>query len=278
MDKTITFPNNEKVCSLGQGTWYMGDRPDKRNEEIRALQKGIELGMSVIDTAEMYGDGRAEELVGEAIIGRRYKVFIISKVLPSNASYQGTKRACEQSLKRLNTDNLDLYLLHWRGRYSLEDTVKAMVELQKEGKIKQWGVSNLDVDDMEELFRVSNGNSCTANEVLYNLSRRGVEYDLIPWCRKKGIPVIAYSPIEQGRILSNKTIIDISYKHKATPAQIALTWVLNNPSVLAIPKAGTLEHVEENFKSLSIKLDEDDFRLLDQAFPPPTRKMELEML
>lgn len=278
MDKKIVFPNNEEVCSLGQGTWYMGDKPAKRTEEIKALRRGIELGLTVIDTAEMYGDGRSESLVGEAIESLREEVFLISKVLPSNASYQGTKKACEKSLKRLETDYIDLYLLHWRGSYPLEETVRAMTELQKEGKIGQWGVSNFDVDDMEELYGVENGNTCAANEVLYNLSRRGTEFDLIPWCNRNNIPVIAYSPIEQGRILNDETLREIAEKHDATTAQIALAWVLNNPSVLAIPKAGSIEHVEENAKSLSIKLDKEDLAMLDRAFPTPDIKIPLEML
>lgn len=278
MDKKIVFPNNEEVSSLGQGTWYMGDKPAKRTEEIKALRRGIELGLTVIDTAEMYGDGRSESLVGEAIENLREEVFLISKVLPSNASYQGTKKACEKSLKRLETDYIDLYLLHWRGSYPLEETVRAMTELQKEGKIGQWGVSNFDVDDMEELYEVENGNTCAANEVLYNLSRRGTEFDLIPWCNRNNIPVIAYSPIEQGRILNDETLREIAEKHDVTTAQIALAWVLNNPSVLAIPKAGSIEHVEENAKSLSIKLDKEDLAMLDRAFPTPDIKIPLEML
>jgi len=278
MDKQIIFPGGAAVCALGQGTWYMGDKPARKDDEIGALRRGIELGMSVIDTAEMYGDGRSETLVGEAIEGRREQVFLVSKVLPSNASYHGTKQACERSLKRLKTDYLDLYLLHWRGRYPLSETVKAMVELQQEGKIRQWGVSNFDVDDMEELFATPGGNTCAANEVLYNLSRRGIEFDLIPWCRERKVPVIAYSPIEQGRILNDKTINDIALRHHVTAAQIALSWVLRDPSALAIPKAGSADHVEENYGSLSVELDESDLRLLDAAFPAPTHKMYLEMI
>lgn len=278
MNHKVLFPNQTEVCALGLGTWNMGDDLAKKAEEIKALQQGIELGMSALDTAEMYGDGRSETLVGEAIADRREQVFLISKVLPSHASYQGTKQACEQSLKRLKTDHLDLYLLHWRGRFPLHETVKAMIELQREGKINQWGVSNFDVDDMEELYDLAGGSGCAANEVLYNLSRRGIEYDLLPWCQKEKLPVIAYSPIEQGRILKNKTISDIANKYHATPAQIALAWVLHTPDVLAIPKAGSIGHVEENFHSLSIHLDTDDFHLLDAAFPKPSRKIALEMI
>lgn len=278
MSKTIIFPNNDEVCALGQGTWYMGDNPLMKAEEIKALQRGIELGMSVIDTAEMYGDGRSERLVAEAIEGRRDNVFLVSKVLPSNASYRGTKEACVKSLRRLKTDYLDLYLLHWRGRYPLEDTITAMLELQQQGKIRQWGVSNFDVDDMEELYGITKGNTCATNEVLYNLSRRGIEYDLIPWCEENRIPLIAYSPIERGELMRNKTIKDIAQRNGLTAAQIALAWVLQHPSILAIPKARSISHIEENFKSLSIKLDTNGLNLLDKAFPQPIRKVALEMI
>lgn len=276
MKRTIIFPDKTEVCSLGLGTWYMGDDPDKKEEEIRTLQEGIDLGMTVIDTAEMYGDGRSERLVGEAIKGRRDKVFLISKVLPSNADYEGTIAACERSLKRLHTDYLDLYLLHWRGRYPLQRTVEAMEELQQAGKIHQWGVSNFDMDDMSELEEISN--ACATDEILYNLCRRGTEYDLQPWCRKRNIPLIAYSPIEQGRLLDDATLKQIAQKHECTPVQIALSWVLSHPNVLAIPKAGSLKHVKENHGSLDISLDTEDFRLLDKAYPAPEEKTPLEML
>lgn len=276
MEKTIIFPDKTEVCALGQGTWYMGDNPRRRDEEIKTLQKGIDLGMTVIDTAEMYGNGRSERLVGEAIEGRRDKVFLISKVLPSNADYEGTIAACERSLKRLRTDYIDLYLLHWRGRYPLQHTIEAMEELQDEGKIRRWGVSNFDTDDMEEIESLSEG--CAANEILYNLYRRGTEFDLIPWCRRHKMPVIAYSPIEQGRLLDDPTLRKIAIKHEATPAQIALAWVISHPGILAIPKAGTLSHVIENYGSLSIRLDEEDYRLLDEAYPAPDEKVPLEML
>lgn len=276
MKQTIIFPDKTEVCSLGQGTWYMGDNPNCRNEEIRTLQEGIDLGMTVIDTAEMYGNGRSERLVGEAIEGRRNKVFLISKVLPSNADYEGTISACEHSLKRLKTDVIDLYLLHWRGRYPLQLTIEAMEELQKAGKIRSWGVSNFDVDDMEELEHIAEG--CAANEVLYNLYRRGTEYDLQPWCLKRNIPVIAYSPIEQGRLLDDPTLKKIALKHESTPAQIALAWVISHPNILAIPKAGTVKHVKENHGALKVNLDEEDRRLLNEAWPAPEEKQPLEML
>lgn len=276
MEQTILFPGKTEVCALGQGTWNMGDDPDKKEDEIRALQTGIELGMQAIDTAEMYGDGRSERLVGEAIRGRRDNVFLISKVLPSHADYEGTIAACERSLKRLHTDCIDLYLLHWRGRYPLRYTVEAMEELQQAGKIRQWGVSNFDVDDMEELAHIAEG--CAANEVLYNLSRRGTEYDLLPWCKAHGVPVIAYSPIEQGRILDDPTLKQIAAKHGTTTAQTALAWVLSHPNILAIPKAGTAAHTRENHGALAITLDEEDLRLLDRTWPAPNSKIPLEMI
>lgn len=280
MANHIIFPNETSVCALGQGTWNMGEDPRRRAEEIKTLQRGLDLGLTAIDTAEMYGSGLSEKLVGEALLGGyREKTFLISKVLPSNASFRGTIDACEKSLRRLKTDCIDLYLLHWRSRYPLVDTVAAMTRLQEEGKIKQWGVSNFDVDDMEELFEAAeDGEYCAANEVLYNLSRRGIEYDLIPWCENHEIPIIAYSPIEQGRILNNHALQAIADKHHKTTAQIALAWVLSTPNILAIPKASTVKHVDENFESMSIELDEEDYTLLDRIFPAPTRKYPLEMI
>lgn len=267
----------ERLTGLGQGTWYMGDSPDTREEEIQALRTGIDLGLTVIDTAEMYGDGRSEELVGEAIAGRREEVFLIDKVLPSHASERGIKLACEQSLKRLGTEIIDLYLLHWRGRFPFEETLAGMAALIDEGKINAWGVSNLDVEDMEELAEAG-GSACAANEVLYNLSRRGVEFDLLPWCRERNMPIIAYSPVEQGRILGDPAIRAIADLHGVTPAQVALAWIIRAPGVIAIPKASREEHVRENVRALDIKLTKDDLEELNRAFPPPKRKMELEML
>ena len=278
MTRTITFPNASAVASLGQGTWYMGDTSAKKAEEIRALQTGIDLGLSVIDTAEMYGNGRSESLVGEAIAGRRDQVFLVSKVLPSNASRQGTKAACEQSLKRLRTDALDLYLLHWQGRYPFEETVAGMQDLMVEGKIKNWGVSNMDTAEMEDFFAFTHGRTCATNQVLYNLSRRGVEYDLLPWSERHAMPVMAYSPVEQGRILGHPVLAAVAKNHNATPAQAALAWVLRKPGILAIPKASTAEHVRENAKALSLTLSPDDLAALDKAFPAPRRKTSLEML
>lgn len=278
MDHIWQFPDNRQVLTLGQGTWNMGDSVATRGEELKTLRTGIDLGMNVIDTAEMYGDGRSELLVGEAIEGRRDKVFLISKVLPSHASRQGTREACEKSLKRLHTDYLDLYLLHWQGRHPFEETVAAMLELVEEGKILQWGVSNMDVEEMEKFFAVPGGRTCAADEVLYNLTRRGIEYDLLPWCAERRMPVIAYSPVEQGRLLDHRVLAEIAERHHATPAQIALAWVIRQPGVIAIPKAATVKHVQENFKSLFIQLTEEDQEALDRAFPAPGRKVPLEML
>ena len=276
--RTLSISGKTKVPVLGQGTWYMGDHAARRADEIRALQAGIDLGMTLIDTAEMYGNGKSESLVGEAITGRRDAVFLVSKVLPSNASRQGTKNACERSLKRLKTDVIDLYLLHWQGSYPFEDTVAAMQDLIAEGKIRHWGVSNMDVAEMDEFFSIPKGNTCAMNQILYNLSRRGVEFDLLPWCEQRKVRVMAYSPVEQGRILSNKALAQVAKRHDATPAQIALAWVLRRPGVIAIPKAGTEAHVRENAGCLSIELTAQDHTELDAAFPPPTRKKHLEML
>jgi diketogulonate reductase-like aldo/keto reductase len=275
---TINLPSGEPIPVLGQGTWGMGEDPRRRDEEVTALRLGLDLGMTVIDTAEMYGDGGAERIVGEAIQGRRERVFLVSKVLPSNASRNGTLAACEKSLKRLGTETIDLYLLHWRGRFPLSETVAAMGALQDAGKIRHWGVSNFDVDDMEELFTVADGNTVAANQVLYNLTRRGIEFDLLPWCQERGVPIMAYSPIEQGRLLNHPQIKFIAGRHAATPAQIALAYVLTQPGVMAIPKATSPEHVRDNRVAANIELTDDDLATLDAAFPPPRSKQPLEMI
>lgn len=276
--RTVTLPGGTKVPALGQGTWYMGESASKRAGDITALQTGIDLGMTLIDTAEMYGSGRSEELVGEALAGRRDQVFLVSKVLPSNASRQGTKKACERSLKRLRTDVIDLYLLHWQGSYPFEDTIASMLELQREGKIRHWGVSNMDVAEMEAIVSIPKGNTCATNQILYNLSRRGVEYDLLPWCAKRSMPVMAYSPIEQSRILNDRTLLAVAKRHNATPAQAALAWVLRDPAIIAIPKAGNPAHVRENAAAIDLALTPQDLAEFDAAFRAPTRKMHLEML
>jgi diketogulonate reductase-like aldo/keto reductase len=274
---SIALPSGETVPALGQGTWKMGEYERKRADEIAALQAGIDLGMTLIDTAEMYADGVAEEITGEAIKGRRGEVFLVSKVLPSHASHEQTIRACERSLKRLGTDSIDLYLLHWRGGYGLDDTISGFESLQKAGKIRHWGVSNFDVDDMKELFDLG-GKAVATNQVLYNLSRRGVEFDLLPWQAQRNIPTMAYSPIEQGRLASSRDLARIAEQHGKTPAQIALAFLLIRPDVIVIPKAGTVPHVRENAAAADIVLSADDRAALDAAFPPPRRKSHLEMI
>lgn len=272
MEHTVIFPDGQKVCALGQGTWKMGQVASRRAEEIWALRRGIELGLSVIDTAEMYDN---EEMVGEAIRDCRDKVFLVSKVLPNNASYRGTKLACERSLQRLHTESIDLYLLHWRGHHPYEETVRAMTELQQEGKIRMWGVSNLDVTDMERIHTIPQGRGCAANQVLYNLTERGIEYDLLPWSIANKMPVMAYSPIGEGYLLNHPTLEKVARRHNATLVQIALAWVIRRPGIIAIPKAGSVAHVEENFHSLSICLTDEDLQELDVAYPAPTRKIPL---
>jgi len=256
----------------------MGDDAARRREEIAALREGIALGLTLIDTAEMYGDGRAESLVAEAIAGLREKVYLVTKVLPTNASRKGVVRSCEASLRRLRTDRVERYLLHWMGSYPLEETVRGFEDLMKAGKILSWGVSNLDLSEMHRLMKVPGGQACATNQVLYNLSRRGIEIDLLPWCAKQGISVMAYSPVEQGRILGHKAIRSVADRLGATPAQVALAWTLRQPGVVSIPKAGRVEHVRENRKALDLKLDAEALKALDGAFPPPTKARPLEML
>jgi diketogulonate reductase-like aldo/keto reductase len=274
---TISLPDGEAVAALGQGTWHMGESAGKRAQEIAALRAGLDLGMSLIDTAEMYAGGVAEEIVGEAFAGRRDEIFIVSKVLPENATRRGTIAACERSLKRLQTDRIDLYLLHWRGGPQLADTLAAFATLIRDGKIRHWGVSNFDLDDMEELWGLD-GDGCATNQVLYNLSRRSIEHDLVPACRKRHIPIMAYSPIEQGRLLRHAALKDIASRHDATPAQIALTWLLRQDGTIVIPKSATLARVRENRDSFGIQLDDADIAALDRAFPPPKGPRPLEML
>jgi diketogulonate reductase-like aldo/keto reductase len=276
---TVALPSGERIPALGLGTWYMGEDPGRRAVELASLRRGLDLGLRLVDTAEMYGDGGAEELVGEAIAGRRDDVFLVSKVLPSNASRAKTIAACERSLRRLRTDRIDLYLLHWREAVPLEDTVDAFHALVQAGKIRHWGVSNLDVDDLEELFRVRpEGPGAQVDQVLYNLGRRGIEHDLLPWCRARRVPVMAYSPIEQGRLLRKRALRKVAARRGATPAQVALAWVLREDGVCAIPKAATPAHVDENRAALELRLGPEDLAELDAAFPPPSGKVPLELL
>ncbi|TRC95733.1 aldo/keto reductase [Mesorhizobium sp. WSM4303] len=276
--RTTTLPSGESVQVLGQGTWKMGEDSRRRAGEVNALKLGLDLGMTLIDTAEMYASGGAEEVVAEAIAGRRDELFLVSKVLPSNASRTGVPAACEKSLKRLRTDRIDLYLLHWPGSVPLAETVDAFEALKKAGKIRHWGVSNFDTDEMEELTGLRSGGNVQTNQVLYNLSRRGPEFDLAHWSRQRGVPIMAYSPVEQGALARNARLEAIAARHNATAAQIALAWVMAQPGVIAIPKASSQEHVRQNVAALDIKLTAEDFAELDRAFPPPTRKRGLEMI
>jgi len=274
------LPCGESVPALGQGTWQMGESAGKREAELRALRTGLDLGMTLLDTAEMYGGGAAEALIAEALGNRRDEVFIVSKVYPHNAGRGKMPEACEQSLKRLNTDRIDLYLLHWRGSVPLAETVETFEKLKREGKIRHWGVSNFDRGDMEELLELPAGSNAAANQVLYNLQKREVEWDLIPWCRERGIPVMAYSPLEhpvqgRGRLLTDKTLRTVADRHNATPAQIALAWLLRRPQCMVIPKAGTEQHVRENRAALDIPLTSQDLADLDTVFPPPKGKSRL---
>jgi len=274
----VKLPSGESVPALGQGTWGMGERARQAADEALALRLGLDLGMTLIDTAEMYGDGGAEEVVADAIAGRRNEVFLVSKVLPENAGRRRAIEACERSLRRLGTDRIDLYLLHWRGSVPLAETLDAFAELEEAGKIRAWGVSNLDTEDMDELVELPDGADCATNQVLYNLTRRGIEFDLQPWCRKRRIPIMAYSPIEQGRMLGHAALKSVASRHDATPAQIALAWLLLQPDTIVIPKATNPAHVRENRAALDLRLTEADLADLDRAFPPPTRKRPLEML
>jgi len=276
--KMVTLPSGEKLPALGQGTWYMGNRRETRSEEISTLQLGLDLGLKLIDTAEMYGDGKAEELVGEALAGRRDQALIVSKVYPHNASRKGTIAACERSLTRMRTNRIDIYLLHWRGDIPFSETIEGFMALQKAGKIRYYGVSNMDLDDMQELFSVPGGEAVATNQLLYNLTRRGIEWGLLPCLRERKIPVMAYSPIEQSRLLSNPKLTDFAKRHGRTPAQVALGWLLVNSDIIAIPKSGRREHLKENFGALDYDLSVEQLAELDRLFPPPKGPGALEML
>lgn len=276
--RTLELPSGQLIPVLGMGTWRMGESNAQRQQEVAALRHGLDLGMTLIDTAEMYGEGGAETVIAEAIANRRDSLFLVSKVYPHNASRQGAIAACERSLKRLKTDYLDLYLLHWRGSVPLEDTLDAFQTLKQQGKIRDYGVSNFDVDDMEEAIACPGGEAIATNQVLYNLSRRGIEWELLPWCRQHHIPVMAYSPVEQGRLLRNRQLQALAQEKEVTPAQVAIAWLLHQDDVIVIPKASTLEHVEQNYAALDLELSPADLKALDTAFPAPSRKTALEML
>jgi len=274
MMKTLEIAGIQ-VPVIGQGTWRMGEKPDRRRGEVAALREGIERGLRLIDTAEMYGEGGAEEVVGEAIAGQRDQVVLVSKVYPHNASRTGVAAACERSLKRLGTEYIDLYLLHWRGQYPLAETVEAFERLREQGKIGRWGVSNFDLDDLEELGEPA----CATNQVLYNPQERGVEFDLLPWQQRQGMPLMAYCPLGQGgALLANPALRQVAEEHGVTTAQVALAWALRQPGVLVIPKAGDPQHLVENAAAADLQLSEADLQVIDSAYPAPGRKQRLQMV
>jgi diketogulonate reductase-like aldo/keto reductase len=275
--KTLQLPSGREIPILGQGTWRMGEKASQKQAEIEALRLGIDLGMTLIDTAEMYGEGGAEKVVAEAISGCREKVFVVSKFYPYNASYQGVIKACDRSLSRLKTDYLDLYLLHWRGSIPLSETLEALQHLKQIGKILDYGVSNFNVDDMEEALSLPGGNEIATNQVLYNLMGRGIEWDLLPWCKDRNIPIMAYSPVEQGAFVNHPELAAIALQHNATSTQIALNWLLRQDNVISIPKATNLDRLKENRAALDINLTEENLKEIDRIFPPPNRKQTLAM-
>jgi len=276
--KRVALPCGETVSALGQSTWMLGDDPGQREEEIAALRRGIDLGLTLIDTAEMYGDGRSESLVGEAIAGRRDQVFVVTKVYPHHASRRSMPRSCEASLRRLRLEAIDLYLLHWQGEVPLAETVQAFEALQREGKIRHWGVSNLDPALMRSLWETPGGAAAQTDQVLYNLGRRGIEWDLLPWLRERRVALMAYSPIEQGRLLRQRGLVEFARQRAMTPAQAALAWLLAQDGVIAIPKTGKRSRLEENAAALAHPLSPDDLRELDRLFPPPVGPSPLAMI
>ncbi len=278
MGNRVTLPSGESIPSMGLGTWHMGERIGNPKTEVDALVRGLDLGAALIDTAEMYARGGAERVVGSAIKGRRDEVFIVSKILPHNASFDGTIRACENSLQRMEIESIDLYLLHWPGNHPLEYTVSAFEQLKTDGKIRHWGVSNFDTSDMQELYGIPEGKNCQINQVLYNLSRRGIEWDLLPWCRSMGLPIMAYSPIEQGRLLENKKLKALASEIGVSAAQLSIAWSIRNNDIITIPKASNLEHVSQNIEAWTIKLEIAILDELDKLFKPPVRKKGLDVL
>ena len=276
--RTVTLPSGERVPAIGMGTWYVGDDAARRKDEIAALRAGLDLGATLIDTAEMYGEGKAESLIGEAIAGRRDGVFLVSKVYPHNATRKGAVAACERSLTRLATDRIDLYLLHWRGGVPFAETLEAFLRLQRDGKIRHFGVSNLDRADMDEFRSAPGGEGVQTNQLLYNLTRRGIEWDLLPWMRERWIPVMAYSPLEQTRVLRDRRLVQFARDNGMTPARAALAWLLARDDVIAIPKAASVAHVQENVAAAEIRLTDVQLAELDRLFPPPKSARSLEML
>ncbi|WP_409305825.1 aldo/keto reductase [Peribacillus sp. SCS-155] len=279
----VSLPDGTAVPALGQGTWYMGENPQAKEQEIRALQLGIDLGMTLIDTAEMYAEGGAEQVTGDAIPSRRQDLFLVSKVYPHNAGIRKISESCENSLRRMGTEYLDLYLLHWRGNVPLSETIEGMEKLKKEGKILRWGVSNFDTEDMQELWGTDGGQNCAVNQVLYHIGSRGIEYDLLPWHKQHKVPVMAYSPLGHGgelrsKLMSNPVMTQIAEKYAVKPLQIALAWTIRTDNVIAIPKAVQENHVFQNAQAAAIKLKREDLEELDRAFPPPTHKVPLDII
>ncbi len=276
--RRLVLNDGTEIPVIGQGTWRMGERPAERKAEVAALQAGIDLGLTLIDTAEMYGNGGSEEVTGEAIKGRRDAVYLVSKVLPSNASHAGTIKACEQSLKRLGTDHMDLYLLHWRGQYKLADTLQAFQELKKAGKIRAFGISNLDTNDMKEWLALPGGSDAVANQILYNIGVRGPEHDLAPLLAKAKIALMAYCPLAQGEVGGFKKLDPIARRHDATVAQIMLAWATRHPLSFAVPKSRTVARLKENAAAGDIVLTPQDLAEIDAAFPGPKKAVPLEMI
>jgi diketogulonate reductase-like aldo/keto reductase len=277
-ETTVALPSGAAMPILGQGTWGMGEDRREADEEVAALAAGLDLGLTLIDTAEMYGEGGAEEVVGQAIRGRRDGVFLVSKVYPHNAGRRGAIEACERSLRRLGTDRVDLYLLHWQGGTPYAETIEAFERLRQDGKVVDWGVSNFDLDDMEAWVAEKSGGRTATNQVCYSLSARGIEWDLLPWCQDRGLPVMAYSPLGQGRLLGNPALGGVARRHGVAPATVALAWLLTRQGVVAIPKSSRIERLRDHRKALDLFLDEADLAALDQAFPPPRRKLPLAIL
>jgi diketogulonate reductase-like aldo/keto reductase len=276
--QSVLLPSGERVSAFGLGTWQIGDDPKTRAEEIATLRLGLDLGATLIDTAEMYGEGRSEQLIAEAIRGRRDQVFLVTKVYPHNAAREDCIAACERSLKRLATDRIDLYLLHWRGQVPLAETLGAFLALQTAGKIRHFGISNFDLSDMQELWSVSGGRGVASNQLLYNLARRGIEWDLVPWLRERHIPVMAYSPIEQGKLLRQAKLVAFAQRHRMTPAQAALGWLLAHEDVIVIPKTASRARLKENLAALEQPLTPAQLAELEKIFPGPSRARPLDML
>jgi len=278
MTRMTSLPDGTSVPVLGQGTWEIGDTPRTADAEQAALSRGLDLGLTLIDTAELYGNGKSERLVGEVIRDRRDEVFLVSKVRPENAGEMSMMLACERSLERLGVDRLDLYLLHWESRHPMDEIIAGFEELVDEGLILRWGVSNLDIKAMNVLERIDGAEHCQTNQILYNLGSRGVEFDLLPWAQERNMPLMAYSPLGRGDLLNHPVLIEVADRHDATPAQIALAAVMRQPGIIAIPKASTVAHVEANAAALEIVLDEEDMAVLDRAFLPPTSAQPLDII